>query len=195
MGTAPLVEHEWLAAHGDRRKLAAGEILVRQGTLAPSLHIVFAGHLVIRLDRGAGSHKIYEWRGGDVSGALPFSRGARAPNDVVVEEATDYLAVAVEHLPAMIRECPVITATLVHAMLDRARHFNANDLRDEKLVSLGKLAAGLAHEAAETCRLLEERRRKRAAVLNKSDEPKTPGNDEYADQRQSDQYRAAPDNR
>ena len=146
MGTAPLVEHAWLAAHGDRRKLAAGEILVRQGTLAPSLHVVFAGHLVIRLDRGAGSHKIYEWRGGDVSGALPFSRGARAPNDVVVEEATDYLAVAVEHLPAMIRECPVITATLVHAMLDRARHFNANDLRDEKLVSLGKLAAGLAHE-------------------------------------------------
>ncbi len=30
--------------------------------------------------------------------------------------------------------------------LDRARTFNANDLHDEKMVSLGKLSAGLAHE-------------------------------------------------
>jgi len=31
-------------------------------------------------------------------------------------------------------------------MIDRARLFNASDLRDEKLISLGKLSAGLAHE-------------------------------------------------
>jgi signal transduction histidine kinase len=31
-------------------------------------------------------------------------------------------------------------------MLDRARSFNTSDLQDEKMVSLGRLAAGLAHE-------------------------------------------------
>src|SRR4029078_924845 len=31
-------------------------------------------------------------------------------------------------------------------MLDRARAFTSPDLQDEKMVSLGKLAAGLAHE-------------------------------------------------
>jgi signal transduction histidine kinase len=31
-------------------------------------------------------------------------------------------------------------------MLDRARIFNSSDLQDEKMMSLGKLAAGLAHE-------------------------------------------------
>src|SRR5204862_170723 len=35
---------------------------------------------------------------------------------------------------------------LVHIVIDRARQFTSGDLRDEKLVSLGKLAAGLAHE-------------------------------------------------
>jgi signal transduction histidine kinase len=64
----------------------------------------------------------------------------------VVEEPTELLVVEGVHLPEMIRECPVITTTLVHAMLDRARQFNTRDLHDEKLVSLGRLAAGLAHE-------------------------------------------------
>jgi signal transduction histidine kinase len=34
----------------------------------------------------------------------------------------------------------------VHLMLDRARSFNTSDLQDDKMISLGKLAAGLAHE-------------------------------------------------
>jgi signal transduction histidine kinase len=46
----------------------------------------------------------------------------------------------------MIRECNELTASLVHVMVDRARHFTSSYLHDEKLVSLGKLAAGLAHE-------------------------------------------------
>ena len=46
----------------------------------------------------------------------------------------------------MIRECHEITSILVHKMLDRARVFTSSGLHDEKMVSLGKLSAGLAHE-------------------------------------------------
>jgi len=46
----------------------------------------------------------------------------------------------------LIRECHEITSILVHTMLDRARYFTSNELHDEKMVSLGKLSAGLAHE-------------------------------------------------
>ena len=92
------------------------------------------------------SRFVLEWCGGDVAGALPFSRGARAPNDIVADEPIEFMVVPAEHLPAMIRECPAVTAIMVHAMLDRARQFSTSDLRDEKLVSLGRLAAGLAHE-------------------------------------------------
>jgi signal transduction histidine kinase len=51
-----------------------------------------------------------------------------------------------DHFPDLIRECPNITAACVHTMVDRARVFKTSDLQAEKMASLGKLAAGLAHE-------------------------------------------------
>ncbi len=146
LGHAPPAEHAWLAAHGQLRTLAPGDVLSQKGELVTTLHIFFAGSVAIHLDRGAGSHKLFEWRGGDVGGALPFSRGARPPNDAVAEEPTVMLTVPQGDLPEMIRECPVVTAAMVHQMLDRARAFKEGDLHDEKLLSLGRLAAGLAHE-------------------------------------------------
>jgi signal transduction histidine kinase len=146
LGSAPVSEHAWLATHGRMRHLAVGEVLTRKGEFATSLNVFLSGAVAIHMDRGAGSHKLFEWHGGDVGGVLPFSRGARPPNDAVIEEPTELLDLPQEHFPEMIRECPDMIATLVHTMLDRVRQFNAADLRDEKLVSLGRLAAGLAHE-------------------------------------------------
>jgi signal transduction histidine kinase len=146
VGSAPPQEHAWLADHGTLRTYAVGDVLVRKGEPATDVEIVFSGHVVVRVDRGAGLHKIFEWRSGDVAGVMPYSRGAAPPADVVAEQSTELLAIDRALIPEMIRECPVVTATLVHAMVDRARQFRSGDHRDEKLLSLGKLAAGLAHE-------------------------------------------------
>jgi signal transduction histidine kinase len=110
------------------------------------LHIVLDGHLTIHVDRGSGRRKVMEWRGGDVTGLMPYSRLVSPPGDVVAEEFTEVVTVPRARIPDMIQECPELTAILVHVMIDRARHFTSSYLQDEKLVSLGKLAAGLAHE-------------------------------------------------
>ena len=146
LSEAPASEHAWLAAHGVLRSYDTGELVNPKGHPVTTLSIVLAGHIVIRVDRGAGAHKIFEWRAGDLGGLLPFSRGAKPPGDTVAEEPAEILEIAQEHLPELIRECPKVTAVTVHAMIDRARQFNTSDHRDEKLVSLGRLAAGLAHE-------------------------------------------------
>ena len=124
----------------------AGDTVTKEGEQALHMMILFSGRVVIRADRGAGSHKIFEWKGGDVGGAMPYSRGASPPRDACAEERTEIFAIDKDTFPELTRACPVVTAALVHIMLDRARQFTSADLRDEKLVSLGKLAAGLAHE-------------------------------------------------
>ncbi len=146
LGGAPKREHVWLVERGVRRFVRAGEILTKGGALADGMHIILSGHIVIHVDRGLGSHKIFEWHGGDVAGNLPYSRGARAPNDAVAMADTELLMIPLDALEEMKHTCPTVTTACVHAMLDRARDFNSSDLRDEKLVSLGRLAAGLAHE-------------------------------------------------
>lgn len=145
LGSAPEQELAWLIAHGFIRRYDPGMALSSSDTVA-GLHIIFSGHLAIYVDRGEGPQKVMEWRGGDVAGLLPFSRMKAPPGDLLFEASTDVLTILNEHFPEMIRECPEVTAKLVHVMLDRARIFTSTDLHDEKMKSLGKLAAGLAHE-------------------------------------------------
>ena len=77
---------------------------------------------------------------------LPFSRLVTPPGAVTVEEPGEILVLDRDHFPEMISQHQELTAIFVHVMLDRARRFTKSDLHDEKMVSLGRLSAGLAHE-------------------------------------------------
>jgi signal transduction histidine kinase len=146
LGGMPSGELAWVAAHGYVRHFETGDVVAHSGMEIEGFHIIFSGHFAIYVDRGEGKHKVMEWRGGDVTGQLPYSRMKESPGDTLAEEPSEALTVLREHLPELIRQCPQTTAALVHVMLDRARVFTSSDLHDEKMKSLGKLAAGLAHE-------------------------------------------------
>ena len=146
LGAAPREELAWLVSHGSLRQLDVGDVLTAKGARVKGLWVVLSGRLALHVDRGAGLNKVMEWRAGDVTGLLPYSRLAAPPGDVVAQDPTTILALDRDLLPAMIRECHEITSILVHTMVDRVRVFTSSDLHDEKMVSLGKLSAGLAHE-------------------------------------------------
>jgi signal transduction histidine kinase len=141
VGAAPREELAWLVSHGSLRHLSAGEVLSAKDTPVAALFVVLTGHIAIFVDRAAGRHKVMEWRGGDVTGMLPYSRLVNPPGDSVAQESSEILAVPRDDLAAMIRDCHEITS-----ILDRARTFTSSGLQDEKMISLGKLSAGLAHE-------------------------------------------------
>jgi CRP-like cAMP-binding protein len=143
---APREELAWLAAHGTMRQLNAGDVLTPKDMPVAGMYVVLSGHLAMYVDRGAGPRKIAEWREGDVTGLLPYSRLVSPPGDSMAQEFTEILVFPREQLRELILECHEVTSILVHNMLDRTRMFTSNELHDEKLVSLGKLSAGLAHE-------------------------------------------------
>jgi CRP-like cAMP-binding protein len=142
LGAAPREELAWLAAHGSLRQLDTGNVLTARGAKVEGLFVLLSGRIAIFVDRGAGPQKMMEWRGGDVTGLLPYSRLVSPPGDTIAQEPTVILAVDRDHFSEMIRECNEITSRLVHSMLDRARAFTSSDLHNEKMISLGKLSAG-----------------------------------------------------
>jgi signal transduction histidine kinase len=146
LGRAPREELAWLASHGWVRRLNPGEILTAKGVPVEGMFIVLSGRVAIFIDRGAGPQKALEWVGGDVMGLLPFSRLTSPPGDTIAQEPTVILQVDRARMRDVVLECHDVTALLVHAMLDRSRVFTSSELHNEKMASLGKLSAGLAHE-------------------------------------------------
>jgi signal transduction histidine kinase len=146
VGAAPREELTWLASSGVLRQIDAGQVLTAKGTPPEGLFVVLSGSFCMFVDRGAGPRKTMEWRAGDVMGLLPYSRVAGPPGDAVAQECSEILQLHRDRILELTKNCHGITAILVHAMIDRARAFTASDLHDEKMISLGKLSAGLAHE-------------------------------------------------
>ncbi len=89
---------------------------------------------------------VYTARAGQITGMLPFSRMTHYP---MTSRAVTRLRVArVPKLlfPEMLSRIPELAPRLVGILSDRVREATKQDLAREKLASLGKLSAGLAHE-------------------------------------------------
>ena len=147
VGSVPRAELEWVLARSRVRDLNKGEILTASAQeRVMGLYFILSGRLAIYVNHGTGPRKVMEWIGGDLTGMMPYSRLKTPPGDVVAEEPTTTVMLDREHLEDLKRDCPELTTVCVHVMLDRARVFTSSALFDEKMMSLGRLAAGLAHE-------------------------------------------------
>jgi len=165
----PREELQWLVHHGRVSVKATGTIVVAKGMRTDELNLLLSGRMAIRVDRGAGPRLVGEWQTGEVVGLLPYSRMSSSPGDVYIEETAEALSIHERLFPEMTQQCPSFTAYTVHSMLDRARNFTSSDWQDEKMLSLGKLAAGLAHELNNPASVTVRDAKLLIAQLEKSD--------------------------
>ena len=146
--SVPRAELEWLGARADVLRLAADTTLRDVGSSIDEMWVVLAGRTAVYVAKAGGGNwrKFYDTGPGSVLGAMPYSRMRIAPARLVVEDDTTLCALDRSHFPELVRECPELTSALVHHLLDRTRSYRTAELHDERMQSLGRLAAGLAHE-------------------------------------------------
>lgn len=146
----PEEQLRWFVENSTERRLETGEILFNKGDAPEWMVVYLSGEVHILRDEHNLDGFVYIARAGDaateVSGKLPFSRmkeiGATAR--AVVE--TRVLMFPVRLFPEMLQRMPVLAERLVWIMSDRVRETTVQDQQRDKLMALGKLSAGLAHE-------------------------------------------------
>jgi len=139
-------ELTWLADHSEVLTAEPGDIIIQENTPAEWMVIYFEGEMDARRESLGPDSPVFTLRGGQISGLLPFSR---MTHYTVTGRAITHLRVARIHkdcFQEMLHRIPELGPRLVGILFDRVREVTKQDQSREKLTSLGKLSAGLAHE-------------------------------------------------
>ena len=132
----------WLAAHMKVSDLQKGELAVAAGEPAEFLFVVLSGELQAELTDG----RTYVVHAGQVTGMLPFSRLTHFAANVRATAAGRSVALSKQFFGEMLAQIPVLQQRLVTVLADRIREATAAGQQREKMIALGRLSAGLAHE-------------------------------------------------
>lgn len=139
-------ELAWIAAHSERIVLAPGQLLLTAGQAADWMYIALEGTIEVRREQLGSSVPAFVFHAGDVSGVLPFSRmksfvgNGRAATQAVVARFPRTL------FPELLRRVPSLAPRFVAVLVDRVRDTTRREAQLERLLALGKLSAGIAHE-------------------------------------------------
>ncbi len=135
----------WFISQAQELHLKAGEVYSRQGDPADAMFVILEGHLQGRGEL-SGDTIVFDLEPGDVTGVLPFSRMKQFTVSQRAETDSRALRFPVSLFPDLVQKMPELTKRLVGLMSDRIREVTRLEQQRDRLASLGKLSAGLAHE-------------------------------------------------
>ncbi len=146
LSSVPESELQWLVENSEIVEIEEGDYLYKNGDPVEYLLIVIAGRLRMFIDRN-GQHRELGFNEKDfIGGLLPYSRMKVGVASAVALEKSTVLRLPRSKFTEMIETQHELVESLVHSMLDRVRIYTKLDQQNEKMISLGKLSAGLAHE-------------------------------------------------
>lgn len=135
----------WFLGQSEEVQLKAGDVYAKQGDPPDAMFVLLEGD--------------FEWRGefhgetivmslevGDITGALPFSRMKQFTVSGRAVSNGRILRFPAALFPELMQKMPELVKRLVGVMTDRVREATRLEQQRDRLASLGKLSAGLAHE-------------------------------------------------
>ena len=136
---------DWFISQSQGMNIKAGDSYSRQGDPADAMFVILEGLLQGRGELG-GETFIFNLEPGDITGILPFSRMKQFKVGLRAETDGRALRFPASQFPELIQKMPELTKRLVGLMADRIRETTRLEQQRDRLASLGKLSAGLAHE-------------------------------------------------
>ena len=137
---------QWVIDRAEDVTFPKETIIYKPGEPVDYLMLLAEGRIRIEAGSNGTSDELLTYEPHSILGVLPFSRMKSIPNRMVAETKTNVLRLHRDHLPELIRACYELTEALVHQMTTRVRDFTKMTQQTEKMASLGRLSAGLAHE-------------------------------------------------
>lgn len=137
---------QWLVCNSRYYTIMKDAYLFKTGEATDEMHIILSGKILLYLTQNGQRRNMGEIEAGEVTGVLPYSRMVAASGNGITLENTEVLSLHRDFFTEMIQHHHSLTQKLVHMMTSRVRDFTKLQSQNEKMISLGKLSAGLAHE-------------------------------------------------
>lgn len=137
---------QWLAERCDITEMKKGEALFTPGDSIDRLLIISKGSFTFKIQQGNQLQTSGKFKAPSITGLLPYSRATTAFAFSEADEDAEFISLNKKHIRDMICDCHELTTVLVHEMSSRIRQFTKSAQMNDKMMSLGKLSAGLAHE-------------------------------------------------
>ena len=142
----PRAQIEWVVERGELIEIPAGDQIFKRGDSIDRLLFLIEGLFSMKMEQNGQYKELARIEEGEVTGALPYSRAQTATGNAFAVVNSTIFVLNKIHFKDLICECHEFTSVLVHLMTDRVRDFSRFQHQNEKLMALGKLSAGLAHE-------------------------------------------------
>jgi len=137
---------EWLVEKSNFFCLEKDDYFFRSGEEVNEMQILLTGSYLVSRTHEGKQRELGVWDAPYVTGVLPFSRMTHAGADGIALESATFLTLSKDCFTEMVNVSYDMTQALVAVMTERVRDFQQMRLMDEKLMALGKMSAGLAHE-------------------------------------------------
>jgi signal transduction histidine kinase len=137
---------EWLVERSEYYLYDRGELFFKPGQAIDHMQVIVEGRYVVHFVQNGERREYGVWETGHVTGVLPFSRMKIVQAYGTALDPCYVLELHKKHFTEMVNVSYSLTEALVQTMTSRVRDYTQLRFQDEKLMALGKLSAGLAHE-------------------------------------------------
>jgi signal transduction histidine kinase len=137
---------QWLVEKGKVVAYSDGQKMFSKGDAIPEMRILLKGEINFFIEQAGNLRNVGTVEKGEITGKLPFSRMKAATGEGIVTGDALMYSLHQDLFPEMIRNHHELVEVLVHVMTDRVRDSTRMQQQNDKMMALGKLSAGLAHE-------------------------------------------------